>query len=199
GGEGASGSACRPPRVDRVFGGSSRGSSPDLRESAQGGAPLPNRARRARLHVEALESREVPYATTSNFWPHSQLVTLSFVPDGTVVGSERNGNITSNLFSVLNAKIVSARLLEHPNPQAVRVLAQQTTINFALVNDSGADIGSGANQQGDPNFGDIRIGGYNFGTTTLAQGYMPPPVNNYSVAGDIQLNTGRPWNIGTTY
>src|SRR5262245_3422336 len=147
-----------------------------LKELAQGRAPLPNRARRARLHVEALESREVPYATTSNFWPHSQLVTLSFVPDGTVVGSNSNGYITSNLFSVFNARFGSPSVWQNQILKAAQVWAQQTNINFALVNDSGADIGSGANQQGDPNFGDIRIGGYNFGTTTLAQGYMPPPV-----------------------
>jgi hypothetical protein len=45
--------------------------------------------------------------------------------------------------------------------------------------------------------GDIRIGGYNFGSgsSTLAQAYEPPPVNNYSLAGDIQFNTGQTFNI----
>ena len=50
-----------------------------------------------------------------------------------------------------------------------------------------------------PSFGDIRIGGYNFGSSTLAWSYQPPPVNNYSIAGDIEINTGMTWNIGQTY
>ena len=47
--------------------------------------------------------------------------------------------------------------------------------------------------------GDIRIGGYNFGNSTLAWSYQPPPTNNFSLAGDIEFNTGMPFNIGSTY
>src|SRR5439155_21625547 len=83
--------------------------------------------------------------------------------------------------------------------KAAQSWAQQTNLNFTVIADAGADFGSGLYQQGDPNMADIRIGGYAFGTTTLAQGFMPPPVNNYSIAGDIQFNTGQTWNIGTTY
>src|SRR5262249_28321806 len=28
---------------------------------------------------------------------------------------------------------------------------------------------------------------------------LPPPVNNFSIAGDIDFNTAQPFNIGTTY
>ncbi len=59
--------------------------------------------------------------------------------------------------------------------------------------------GSGANQEGDPNLGDIRIGGYAFGNSTLAYTAYPPSVNNYSIAGDINFNTSLPFNIGSTY
>src|SRR5205823_11948701 len=72
-------------------------------------------------------------------------------------------------------------------------------INFAVVADNGSDIGSGNYQQCDPGMGDIRVGGYNFGSTTLAQCYMPPPDNNYSIGGDLQFNTGQNFNVGTTY
>ena len=65
--------------------------------------------------------------------------------------------------------------------------------------DDGAPSGGGNDQEGDPGFGDIRIGGYNFGSSTLAWSYQPPPVNNYSIAGDIEINTGMTWNIGQTY
>jgi hypothetical protein len=42
--------------------------------------------------------------------------------------------------------------------------------------------------------GDIRVGGYNFGSSQLAGTYYPPPVNNFSIAGDIDFNTAEPWN-----
>jgi hypothetical protein len=56
-------------------------------------------------------------------------------------------------------------------------------VNFVVVPDGGAPIGSSSYEQGDPSMGDIRVGGYNFGTNTLAAAYQPPPVNNYSIAG----------------
>ena len=83
--------------------------------------------------------------------------------------------------------------------QAAQTWAQQTNINFAVVPDDGAPAGSGADEQGDPGFGDIRIGGYNFGCSTLALTYQPPPVNNFSIAGDMTFNTGQSFNIGSTY
>jgi hypothetical protein len=156
-------------------------------------------APRARLEVEALESRLVPYALTGNAWPHAELITLSFVPDGTVLAVGTSGNITSNLFAVFNRKFGSAISWQNQILKAAQTWAAQTNINFAVVADSGADAGSGSYQQGDPSFGDIRIGGFNFGTNTLASAFMPPPVNNYSIAGDLDINTAQTFNIGTTY
>src|SRR5205807_10389590 len=77
--------------------------------------------------------------------------------------------------------------------------AQQTNLNFAVISDSGAQTGSGSYEQGDTSIGDIRIGGYNFGTSTLASAYLPPQVNNYSIAGDFDFNTNQVFNIGSTY
>ena len=77
--------------------------------------------------------------------------------------------------------------------------AKNTNLNFAVVPDNGSPLGSGDYQQGDPGFGDIRIAGYNFGTSSLASAFSPPPINNYSIAGDVQFNTGQTFNIGTTY
>src|SRR5262245_32294334 len=62
---------------------------------------------RARLEVEALESRLVPYTTSGNAWIHPELVTLSFVPDGTIVGSNASGPIASDLFATFDAKFGS--------------------------------------------------------------------------------------------
>ncbi len=83
--------------------------------------------------------------------------------------------------------------------QAAQTWAQQTNINFAVVPDDGAPSGSGADEQGNPGFGDIRIGGYNFGSSTLALTYQPPSANNFSIAGDMTFNTGQSFNVGSTY
>jgi hypothetical protein len=64
--------------------------------------------------------------------------------------------------------------------------------------DNGAAIGSGPDQQGGPNMGDIRVSGYNFGNNIRGQAYMPPPVNNYSIAGDVQFNTGAYFKVGAS-
>jgi hypothetical protein len=155
---------------------------------------------RTRLFFEELESRLVPYSVSGNAWPSPQLVTISFVPDGTILGSNSGGYIYSNLFATFNGHPGwTTATWEKQILRAAAAWAQETNINFAVVPDNGAPIGSGSYQQGDPNMGDIRIGGYNFGSSTLATANMPPPVNNYSIAGDITFNTGQPFNIGCTY
>jgi hypothetical protein len=126
-------------------------------------------------------------------------VTISFMPDGTNLG----GTTTSNLQATFNSNVY----LKNAGPtnwqsqilKAAQAWAQQANVNFAVVNDNGAASGSGSYQQGDPGMGDIRVGGYNFGNSTLAMAYQPPPGNNYSIAGDIVFNTGKTWAEGRTY
>src|SRR3954452_22872833 len=149
-----------------------------LRKKRGARAPRPASAAAFRPAVEGLESRVVPYALSGNAWPTPQLVTISFVPDGTVLGGNSNGYITSNLFATFNQRFGSPDVWQNQILKAAQQWAAQTNLNFAVVPDDGTDIGGGDFQQGAPNFGDIRIGGYNFGSSTLAQAYMPPPVNN---------------------
>lgn len=153
------------------------------------------RERRAtRIKAESLESRILLYATSGNAWPNSELITISFMPDGTDLGG-----VASDLQSTFNAKFGSAAVWQNQILKAAQYWAQQTNINFAVVSDNGDYAGGGLFQQGDPGFGDIRIGGFNFGSSALAQVYLPPPINNYSIAGDIQFNTGITFNVGSTY
>jgi hypothetical protein len=151
------------------------------------------------LAATQLEDRVVPYAVTGNAWARPELVTISFVPDGTPLSSAAGSNITSNLFSAFNAKFGSPAAWQNQILKAAQVWAQQTNINFAVVSDSGASSGSGAYQQGNASFGDIRIGGYNYYNSTLATAFQPPQANNYSIAGDIAFNTAQTYNIGSTY
>ena len=147
----------------------------------------------SRFGIEQLEDRVLLYADSGNVWWHPELITISFVPDGTDLGG-----VTSNLISTFdgNPNLVGWR---DEILRAAQTWAAATDVNFVLVSDSGAAIGSGSYQQGSTTIGDIRIGGYNFGNSTLAEAAYPPPVNNYSVAGDIAFNTGTAFNIGTTY
>ncbi len=160
--------------------------------------PAVRRQRRSsvRLSVQTLEERLNPYAVSGNLWPNASLVTVSFVPDGTIV----NG-YASNLQSTFTTKFGTAATWQNVFKEAAQVWAAQTNLNFNFIADSGVGTGSGSYQQGDPTIGDIRIGGFNFGTgnTTLAQAFMPPSVNNYSIAGDIAFNTGQTFNIGSAY
>ncbi len=150
--------------------------------------------RRSRPGVEHLESRVVLYSATGNAWMNPEVITISFVPDGTNLGG-----VTSNLQSTFNSNPNLAGRWENTILQAAQLWAQKTNINFVVVPDDGEPTGNGADQEGDPNFGDIRIGGYNFGNSTLAYTAYPPSVNNYSIAGDIDFNTGMTYNIGATY
>ncbi len=150
--------------------------------------------RREAISVERLEDRVLLYAASGNAWPNKDLITISFMPDGTNLGGG-----TSNLQSTFNTKFGAAATWQNQVLKAAQYWAQQTNINFAVVSDNGAAAGSGTTQQGDPNFGDIRIGGFNFGNSNIAQAYLPPPVNNYSIAGDIQINTSVTFNVGTQY
>jgi predicted Zn-dependent protease len=162
-------------------------------------APHSSRPRRVHPRLEALESRITPYSVSGNAWPAPQLITISFVPDGTVVSTSGSNYVSSNLFATFNSKFGSAAAWQNQILKAAQVWAQQTNINFAVVSDDGAAEGSGLFQQGDPGHGDIRISGFNFGSSALAQAFMPPPVNNYSIAGDVQFNSGAAFNIGRTY
>lgn len=151
------------------------------------------------VRVEHLECRVVPYAISGNAWAHPQLITMSFVPDGTLMTTANNVNVYSNLFATFNAKWAQSTW-QNEILQAAQLWAQQANVNFAVVSDNGTAAGGGKYQQGDPGMGDIRIGAYNFGNKSyLAGTYMPPPVNNYSIAGDINFNTALGFNIGSSY
>src|SRR5690349_5604869 len=89
-----------------------------------------SRTPRARLEVKALESRLVPYSVSGDAWIHPELITISFVPDGTVIGSNGYGPIYSNLFSTFDAKF-GAGVWEQAILKAAQTWAQQTNLNFA--------------------------------------------------------------------
>ena len=94
-----------------------------------------------RPRMEELEARVVLYSASGYLWPHPNLVTISFVPDGTNI----NG-YSSNLISSFNAKYGSEAAWQNVILRAAQVWAQQTNLNFAVVSDNGGSTGSGSYQ-----------------------------------------------------
>jgi hypothetical protein len=144
--------------------------------------------------ITGIQTSITARAAGSNAWTHPELITISFVPDGTVMTA---GGVTSNLFATFNNKWSTA-IWESAILTAAQTWAQQANVNFEVVSDNGTKAGQGAYQQGDPGMGDIRIGGYSFGNSYLACTYLPG-ANNYSIAGDISFNTSQTFNVGSTY
>ncbi len=142
----------------------------------------------SRFQVEVLEDRNTPYAITGDAWPHPEMISISIVPDGTLLGYNGGTPIYSNLIAQFNADMGSQDIWQDEILRAAQVWAQQTNINFKLMSDNGTASGGGNYQQGDPGMGDLRIAGYSMGGN-LAGAYLPPPDTNYSLAGDIFFNT----------
>jgi hypothetical protein len=156
-------------------------------------------ALRTRPSLETLESRVVPaIAMSGNAWPSPQLITLSFMPDGTLISAGSTGNVTSDLFATMNARVPTATW-QDAIIAAAQTWAQQANLNFSVIPDNGTPAGQGNYQQGDPGMGDIRIGAYNLGSGYLAGTYMPPPADNYSIAGDMSFSDQQKFNAGLTY
>jgi hypothetical protein len=150
---------------------------------------------KARPDVESLESRLVLYNVPGDVWTNPQLITISFMPDGT-----NTGGGPSNLQTTFNHNSMLAGKWQNIILKAAQTWAAQTNINFAVVPDNGAAQGSGVDEQGNPGFGDIRIGGYNFGSGgAIAETYMPPPVNNFDIAGDVAFNTADKFGVNAYY
>ncbi|HZW29797.1 MAG TPA: matrixin family metalloprotease [Isosphaeraceae bacterium] len=152
------------------------------------------RSRAVRPRLEGLEDRVLLYAATGTRWPDSNLVTYSFMPDGTSIGG-----VPSNLQHTLNASFPTATW-QAQITKALAAWEEMADVNFTQVSDDGAPLGVGGDVQGDPRFGDIRIGGFPMASNILAFTYLPPPANGGTSAGDVFFNTSQSWEVnGTTY
>jgi hypothetical protein len=151
---------------------------------------------RFRPFVESLEHRLVPYALTGYQWTNPSLVTFSFAPDGTSVGSQWN-NAPNALFSYMNNRFgTSTWQLQYA--KALQTWAAYAPLNFRLVSDNGAAAGSSGSYQGDSRFGDIRIFAFpHTGDNYLSYTYYPTP--GYTLSGDSFLNTNYAFYIGSDY
>jgi hypothetical protein len=140
------------------------------------------------LQLEELEDRCVP-ATFGNPWPDATHLTLSFVPDGTRIGSQ-----TSNLFATLNT-IEPTAVWQRDILRAVQSWGSVANLNIGVVSDDGEALGTPGRPQGDPRFGDIRIAAGNF-TSEVAAFSAPFDVAGGTSSGDVRLNSSALLNGG---
>jgi hypothetical protein len=146
-------------------------------------------AKRRRLRLESLEDRCVP-AIWGNPWPDSPHLTLSFAPDGTLVGNQQ-----SQLFGLLaNAGGNSSTAWQLEVLRAFQTWAVNADINVGLVVDGGQAFGTPGTLQGDARFGDVRIGGELLDPFQLAFTQPFDPTAG-TWAGDVLFNTGYPFGI----
>src|SRR5205809_6807313 len=115
------------------------------------------------LRPEILEDRCTP-TTFGNPWPDASHLTLSFVPDGTQVGSQQ-----SSLFKTLKSEVsVDSRAWETEILRAFQTWAVKANLNVGFVADGGQPLGSPGLFQGDSRFGDIRVAGIPLSRNVLA-------------------------------
>src|SRR6516165_640572 len=113
------------------------------------------------LRLEILEDRSVP-AILGIPWTDPRHLTLSFVPDGTPIAAH-----TSNLFSTLNSQLPTLQW-ETAILRAIQTWAGYANIDVGVVSDSGLPFGTLGLTQGDPRFGDIRIGAQAMSLETIS-------------------------------
>jgi hypothetical protein len=138
------------------------------------------------LHLESLESREVP-ALYGLPWYDPSRLTLGFASDGTPIAAHQ-----SNLEQSLSGDWQRTLLTAFQN------WAAHTNLNFAFQPDNGEAFGTPGLMQGDPRFADIRIGGHGMSPDVLAVAIPPDPTLAGTWSGDILFNTDVAFN-GSPY
>ena len=168
-----------------------------MNDAAGGAKGRAGRARR-RPGCESLEDRRLMAADpgfllSGHQWASPAHITFSFPPDG-VMWDEA----TNDLNATMNARFGGTGWQDQV-ARALQTWASVANLNVVRVNDSALPFDVPGLAQGDPRFGDIRIGGFDFNDpTTLAQTY-PPPGGGLTSAGDSEINTAAPWNIGSDW
>ena len=147
-------------------------------------------ARRRCLNLERLEDRTAP-AVFGQPWPMPENITLSFAPDGTQISGQ-----ASDLFATLNA-VESTTSWQRTILEAVQAWTSEANVNVGLVADGGQPFGTPGSFQGDPRFGDIRIGAEPMGLDSSALGFPPDPYEAGTWGGDIVLNDSVMANVSS--
>jgi hypothetical protein len=134
------------------------------------------------LLLEALEDRVTP-ALYGVPWSDPRHLTLSFAPDGTQIAGH-----TSNLFQSLNAEMPTA-VWQGAILKAVQTWTANANLSVGVVLDGGEPFGAPGLTQGDPRFGDIRIGAQAMSPSSLSVSVPHDPFLSGTWSGDVLLNS----------
>jgi hypothetical protein len=167
-----------------------RDKNPSCKKSLKKVLRISQRKQFVRPTLEFLESRITPYVLSGYTWANPN-VSVSYMPDGTVI---QVGH-PSNLFAVYNAAYPQATW-QREVAMSLQAWADVSNLNFHFVSDDGSPQGTAGLVQGDPRFGDIRLGGYNYGAGgILGEGWNPIST---TTGGDADLNTYLTLAIGSS-
>jgi hypothetical protein len=145
------------------------------------------------LTVESLEPRVVR-SVLGLAWTDPTHLSLSFAPDGTPIAGD-----TSNLFQTLDSQFPTPASWQSLIAQAFQTWAVHTNVSVGLVGDSGAPFGVAGLMQGDPRFGDIRIGARPMSPDVMAITVPPDPYYSGTLSGDVILNSSANLNPGDLF
>lgn len=133
------------------------------------------------LQLEALERRDLLAADLP--WLDPRHLTLSFVPDGTVIAGHE-----SRLFAALDAQQPRGAW-QRDVLRAFQTWAVRSNIDIGIVPDSGDPLGIAGKTQGDARFGDIRIAAQSMSAETLAISMPQGPSVSGTWGGDVLFNS----------
>jgi hypothetical protein len=132
-------------------------------------------------------------AQFGNPWADPTHLTLSFARDGvSALG------VPSTLQASLRGSLPTA-LWQQAVLQAVQAWSRVANVNVGLVGDAGGNFGASGPAQGDPRFGDIRVGGVPMGGDAFAATVPPDAVLSTTLAGDIFFNTRTRFTFPSLY
>jgi hypothetical protein len=139
-------------------------------------------ARSRRLNLEQLEDRSLP-STFGIPWHDAKHLTLSFAPDNTPIASHQ-----SDLFRALNS-LGTPDVWQREILRAMQTWAVQGNINVGVTADGGQPFGIAGRTQGDPRFGDIRVGAHVMSPEVLSISVPQDPALSGTLSGDVFLNS----------
>jgi hypothetical protein len=109
-------------------------------------------------------------------------LTLSFAPDGTTAAG-----VSSTLDATLDGQMPQTAW-QTAILRAFQTWSEVAGVNVSVVPDSGLPFGTAGATQGDPRFGDIRVGAVPMAGDALAEAVPPDPFVAGSLAGDVFFN-----------
>lgn len=143
-------------------------------------------------NIETLECREVlsNYAFLPNHWPTKTRLTYSLPSDG-VYWFKSTNVLQSSLDKEFGANWRTAVA------EAVYQWSSVSDLDIAQVPDGAFAGDYYVSPAVSAPFGDIRIGGYDFANSQILASTFGPPPDGWSRAGDISVNVGVNWNLGS--